>query len=318
MENVARQAMVEYCASATLDKRVGDDPQRPQGLMSFGRIAASQELQKRISERLGPKNLDIGVEVEYLGIASAHPPSSAVPDYEKVLESERLQDKQRFEAEAKASKKLADVSGDPAAALQLYLALHRAEVFEYLKSLKDAPEEFESHANDVEKEATGQITNLKKEIAREKLLGKKEQDVVDRKNLIKSYESFLVRLNEAKKNRLGFNYASEIAASQKIVNSLFGSLTGSPAKIIAAAQASRWEKQLKAQTELLTYRRKLKPYYACKEVYMFDRYMDILDETLPGKLKYVLGVDSKKVQIRLDLKSQGDGLESVMDTADSE
>jgi modulator of FtsH protease HflK len=316
MENVAREAMVQYCASATLDRRVGDDSKRPQGLMSFGRIAASRELKKRISERLGSGNLDIGVNVEYLGIASAHPPSSAVPDYEKVLESERLQDKQRFEAEAKASKILADVSGDPAQALQLYLALHREEVFEDLKNRKDVPEVFKSYADDVEKEAKGQITNLKKEISREKLLGKKQQDVIDRRNLIKSYESFLVKLNDAEKDRLGFNYASEIAASQEAVNSLFGSLAGSPARIIATAEASRWEKELKARTELTTYQRKLLPYYACKEVYMFDQYMNILDETLPDKLKYVLGVDRKKVQIRLNLETQGEGLQGVLDAAE--
>lgn len=316
MEDVAREAMVQYCASATLDRRVGDDLRRPQGLMSFGRKAASRELKKRISERLGPGNLDIGVEVEYLGIASAHPPSSAVPEYEKVLESERLQDTQRFEAEARASNILADVSGDPAQALQLYLALHLAEVFEDLKNRKTLPEVFESYAGDVEKEAEGQIANLKKEIAREMLLGKKQQDVVDRRNLISSYESFLVRLDDAKKDRLGFNYAAEIIASQKVVNLLFGSLAGSPAKIIAAAQASRWEKELKAAAELTTYQRKLLPYYACKEVYMFDQYMNVLDETLPGKLKYVLGVDREKVQIRLNLESQGEGFESVMDAAE--
>ncbi|MCK5114552.1 MAG: hypothetical protein KAR11_07310 [Phycisphaerae bacterium] len=313
MDSVAREAMVQYCASATLDRRVGDDPSRPQGLMSFGRVAAADELQKIIAQRLGPDGLDIGVEVEYLGIASAHPPAAAVPEYEKVLESERLQDKQRFEAEAKASKILADVSGDPAQALQLYLALHRMEIFGELENKKDNPEKFESHANSVEKEAQGQIASLEKEIASEMLLGRKPQDVADRKNLIKSYKSFIAKLTEAKKGRVEFDYDSEIAASQKVVNVLFSSLSGSPAEIIAQAEASRWKKQLTAESELMTYRAKLQPYKACKSMYMFDQYMDVLEETLPGKDKKILGFDSSKAQIRLNLESQGGGLESVLD-----
>ena len=49
---------------------------------------------------------------------------------------------------------------------------------------------------------------------------------------------------------------------------------------------------------------------------MFDQYMNILDETLPDKLKYVLGVDRKKVQIRLNLETQGEGLQGVLDAAE--
>ena len=47
-----------------------------------------------------------------------------IPDYEKVLEAERDQDKQRYQAQSKAAQILAAVAGQPANALKLYLSIH--------------------------------------------------------------------------------------------------------------------------------------------------------------------------------------------------
>jgi len=66
---------------------------------------------------------------------------------------------------------------------------------------------------------------------------------------------------------------------------------------------------------LETYQRMLLPFGQAPRVYMFDRYMDVLDETLPGMKKYVIGIDRKLLDLRMDLKQQrsviSEGLEGA-------
>ncbi|HPS52604.1 MAG TPA: hypothetical protein PLK08_03530, partial [Phycisphaerae bacterium] len=64
----------------------------------------------------------------------------------------------------------------------------------------------------------------------------------------------------------------------------------------------RWQRELGEQTALEAYQRQLLPFRACKRVYKFDRYMDVLDETLPAMQKYVLGIDNDKLQIWMNLE----------------
>jgi len=60
LEGVAHREMVRYAASATLDERLPADEGagRPQGLMSFGRASAAEELKRRITSAAGSKGLD--------------------------------------------------------------------------------------------------------------------------------------------------------------------------------------------------------------------------------------------------------------------
>ena len=314
---IATQEMVRYCASATLDEVVSDETDRPQAIMTSGRSDAAKTLHRRIQKRL--EGADVGAELVFVGIIAAHPPADAVPQFEKVLEAERLQDQQRYEAEAEASRILAEVAGNPGDALELFLALRRAEVFEELARLKGTPERFDPSVEEFIRHADGQIKALGLEIYREKLLGKKDSDLRMRFRLQKAYKEFLRNLNLAQKDREGFDYTARMEKADQAVKYLFFGLEGGPAKLIAEARAYRWERELKEQTDLETYRRKLLPYLAAPRVYMFDRYMDVLDETLPDMLKYVVGVDRDLLEVRLNLEQYRDVMgEALQNTGEAQ
>jgi hypothetical protein len=44
-------------------------------------------------------------------------------------------------------------------------------------------------------------------------------------------------------------------------------------------------------------------YLACPEIYRLNKLMDMWDEVLPNKEKYVLGVDPNKVELYINLES---------------
>ena len=315
---VASEEMTQYCASATLDTKISDDTTRPQAIMTTGRTAAAAQLQRRIQTRVDAMHL--GVKLEFLGIASAHPPAAAVPQFEKVLEAERLQDQQRYVAESKANRILGGVAGDPGVALQMYLALHRAEVFEALDRLKGDQARFDRAAGQYIQQAREQIKALTLEIEREKLLGKvmtrveetptgpREIPVDSRAVLRTRYQAFLAELESARKARTTFAYTKTVATANTEIDRQFDLLEGTPANLIAKARAKRWTDELAALRALQTYRRRLLPYRAAPDVYRFDRYMDVWDESLPDMKKYVLGVDKNRIQIRLNLEEQKDVL----------
>jgi membrane protease subunit HflK len=300
--DVATQEMMQYCASATLDEIVDEGVDRPQALMTTGRSAAAKTLQARLQKRMD--ELKLGVELLYVGVLSAHPPSEAVPQFEKVLEAERLQDKQRYEAQAEANKTLAGVAGDPGKALQLYVALHRAEVLDELQKFHTNAAKFTSAVNDAVDQAAGQVGVLDDEIHREELLGKKKSDLETRINLKKAYESLLAELQSAKNNRETFDYAKTLADAQEDVETRFDELEGEPAKLIAQARAYRWDRELSETTRLELYRQQLLPFQTAPTVYRFSRYMDVLDETLPNTMKYVIGVNRDLLELRLNLETQ--------------
>ncbi|MBN1554940.1 MAG: hypothetical protein JXA11_09355 [Phycisphaerae bacterium] len=308
--DVATQEMMQYCASATLEEVVDEGADRPQALMTSGRAAAARALRGRLQTRMD--ELKLGVELLYVGVLSAHPPSEAVPQFEKVLEAERLQDKQRYEAQAEANKTLASVAGDPGKALQLYVALHRAEVLDELMKFRSDPAKFHAAVTDAIDQATGQIGVLNDEIQREKLLGKKDTDLETRLGLKLAYEAFLAELNFAQKNPKEFDYAKALSDARAAVEERFDELEGEPAKLIAEARAYRWDRELSEKTRLELYRQQLLPFKTAPAVYRFSRYMDVLDETLPDTMKYVLGVNRDLLELRLNLETQD---KDVLDVA---
>jgi regulator of protease activity HflC (stomatin/prohibitin superfamily) len=313
LECICDQEMVRYCASATLDTRIPGQPDRPQAIMTHGRTAAAEMLKKRIQDRIGPGGLDLGVEISFVGIVSAHPPADAVPQFEKVLEAERLQDQQRYKAEAEAARILAEVSGNPGDTMELFLALRKAELFEELTKLKSAPGRFASVLGEAVHNAKEQIKALDLEIHRERLLGKTDKDMSTRLKLRDGYLTLLTELQKVRKDRDGYPYADRIAEANERGEKLFARLEGTPAKLIAEARSKRWQKELGALTKVQAYRRKLLPFEAAPRVYMFDQYMDVLDETLPGMLKYVMGVDPNRVEVRVNLEQQRDIMESALE-----
>ena len=303
LKSLANEVMTEYCASATLDDKVSDESQRPQAIMTWGREAAASNLQKRIQSRIDRAKL--GAKIMFVGIVSAHPPTSVIPDYEKVLEAERDQDKQRYQAQSRAAQILAAVAGQPANALKLYLSIHVERVLRTLQKEQSDPVRFNSSLAEYSRRTAEQIEALNLELTREQQLGRKTDDKDSEpieQQLKRRYGALASQLKAIGAKPKSYDYATAIAAASAQTESLFERLDGEPAKRIAEARAARWQKEQTAWTAVETYRRTLLPYQACPEVYRFDRIMDIYDELLPKIKVYVLSGDSKDVEIRMNLE----------------
>ncbi len=313
LQSIAEQEMTKYCARATLQEPLPGDEDRPDAIMTTGRAEAAAQLKGIIQQRVGPGGADLGVNITWVGIVSAHPPAEVVPEFEQVLQAEREQDQQRYEAEAEAARILAEVSGDPGEAMELYLALRRAEVYRRLAAEKASPVEFDVSVAEVIREAEQQIDALDTEIQRERLLGRTDQDLRTQIALRQGYQRFLDRMRLARENPQTFDFARHVAQAEEDVLTLFDRLEGEPATLIADAQATRWSRVLQEQTALEAYRRKLKPFLASPEAYKFDRYMDVLEAQLPGMLKYVMGLDPARVELRVNLEqSRQDAIDAAL------
>lgn len=312
LESIASQEMTQYCAQATLQDPLPGDDDRPDAIMTTGRQKAAAKLKERIQQRVGPQGADLGVDIVWVGIVSAHPPAEVVPEFEKVLEAEREQDRKRYEAEAEATRILTEVAGDPGEAMELYLALRQVEVYRRMANEQDEPAALEQSINEALREVSQQIDVLDQEIRLKRLLGRSDQDLRTQITLRDGYGEFLEHLQQAKAQPEDFAFQERIDQAQRDVEMLFDRLEGQAATLIADAQATRWARVLQEQTALEDYRRKLLPFLAAPEVYKFDRYMDVLDEGLPGMLKYVMGLDPKRVEVRLNLEQSR---QNVMDAA---
>ena len=314
LTSLSENEMIKYVSTATLDTRLPGQSDRPQAIMTTGRADAARVLQQNI-QKLADVN-DLGVEITYVGIISAHPPSDVVPEYEKVLEAERLQDKQRYDAQAEASRLLAEVAGDPMLAMQLYLYMRQAEFFENLHRMKDRPAAMEEALGKEVVAIQGRIDSLKHERSREELLGKSEEALADLQALQQAYEEYLGVLRKAQKAPVSVDYVALADEARRNISSRFDLLQGTPAEQIAQAQADRWKRELREQTAVETYRRKLMPYLAAPRVYMFDAYLDVLDATLPSMRKYVLGIDPNRLDIRINVPERSNVLETGLEAAE--
>ncbi len=172
LEDASYREMVRYCASATLDTTQPGATDRPQAIMTSGWAAASKALQDRIALAVGPDGLDLGVDVTSVKLTAVHPPASAAVDFEAVLAAERNQDRLRYEAEGEANKTLAAVAGDSDAALELAMAIRRVEQLDSLANLRQRPAQFDQYLRGYVRQCVESIKLLRKEIAREGLLGR--------------------------------------------------------------------------------------------------------------------------------------------------
>jgi regulator of protease activity HflC (stomatin/prohibitin superfamily) len=313
LKSMAENEMIKYVSTATLDTRLPGQSDRPQAIMTTGRGEAARVLQENIQARADQS--DLGVKITYVGIVSAHPPNDVVPQYEKVLETERLQDQQRYQAQAEASRLLAAVSGDPLEAMQLYLDMRQAEFFEQLHKDTDRPEKLSTTLAEEIRAVTAQVQSLQAEQDREKLLGRDETSLAGLQNLQAGYQNYLARLTAAQKSPDQTDYLALAESARRNVTRRFDLLQGTPAEQIAQARADRWKRELREQTAVETYRRKLKPYLAAPRVYMFDAYLDVLDATLPQMRKYVLGIDPNRLDLRLNVPERANVLETGLEAA---
>ncbi len=306
LQNTATQEMTRYCASATLDEPAGGDAaDRPEAILTYGRQAAARELQDRIQKRVGPEGMDLGVELLWLSIPSAHPPQPAAPAFEKVLVEERGMEQKRFQAQAEANRILSKVAGDPNTALRLAQAIRELQELESLQGLASSPGAFTQRLGEFTEQARRDAQNVRDEIERARLQGRTD-DLQDLQGLQRSHErqvALLERIGE--RGPEGYDFTSALTTARENANTWFSRASGEPAALVAQAEARRWEIELRERGRAEAFNRELLAYQAAPSLYALDREMEIYEEVLPSMRKLVVGVDPRFIELWLDLRKQG-------------
>ena len=109
-----------------------------------------------------------------------------------------------------------------------------------------------------------------------------------------------------------------MASARKAADREFKKAAGRPAALVAQAKALRWTTELTERARYEAIQRERLAWDANKYVYMMDRWLDVWDEILPPKLKYVLGVERDRVEIWLDSERKEAVMEGVFTKPESE
>ena len=306
IEDVANRAMVRYCASATLTEPAGS-PDRPEAIMTRGRGKAAAELKERIQQALDAPEVDVGVKVTDVTFMAVHPPPEAAEAFEAILEARHQKTRMRYEAEAYANQTLARMAGSPAEALDLAMKIR---VYEELKALAGRKDERTNRLTQVEAlifRVTDDIEKLTGEIDSEARLGKKD---VFRIAFREKHREHLALLKQTRDAVAGTGPAVDLAVRRdtalKEANEALDGLQGQAAAMIVAAGARRWQLEISERSRLASFWKELPAYEASPNLYMLDRWLDMLDRVLPNMVKYVIAVDPDRVEVRLNLEQQTD------------
>lgn len=113
LRGIADRELIRYAASADVD-----------GIMGAHRAEAARTLRERIQSRAD--ELDLGVEIVFVGLQDFHPDKSVAKAFQQVVGA--LQEREALEEQAKgkAIEMLAEVSGDADMALLLAESIRRA------------------------------------------------------------------------------------------------------------------------------------------------------------------------------------------------
>ncbi|MCL2700536.1 MAG: SPFH domain-containing protein [Phycisphaerae bacterium] len=325
LESVAYQEMVRYLASATLLEEDGTHPGRPQAIMTTGRQAAAVALMERIRGRVGPAGLDLGVAIVNVDFQSVHPPASAAEAFEKVLAAERGRDVQRYEAQKQANLILAQVAGTPSAALRLAFAIDRYQNLESLSLSREA--NLAKQVDTYLKRALDDLATLREEIERDELSGKaytvarvaEEQAagesvdiadagdaLADKRLLREEYRQYIATLQALKADPASVDLAKALDDASRQANELFAKAQGEPARLLAEARADRWSRVMAERARAETFDRELAAFEAAPQLYVFDRWMDVMDQTLPDITKKIIAAPRHFYEVWYD-QSRGAG-----------
>jgi regulator of protease activity HflC (stomatin/prohibitin superfamily) len=320
LQCAAYREMTAYGASATLDRPVsgGESPtDRPEALMTYGRATAARELRKRIQAAVD--RLDLGVKVLYVDFLSVHPPAEAAPAYEEVLLAEREMIQKRFRAEAEANRRLVEVAGAPERAWELALAIRTVNNLSALADMEADRDTFLRRLDEHIAKAKLDLQRVELEIERLRELGKIQPGSRSPQQVLRDrYREYLAELEEIRTRFAAsepVDLGERLAAARRRANDLFARAEGEPAAMVAQARGRAAEDAMAERARAESFQRDLAIYRINPKMFMLDRWLDVLDESLPGMRKYVLGMPREQIELWLNMEEQSGPLDQILDAA---
>ncbi|KKL82758.1 hypothetical protein LCGC14_1981570 [marine sediment metagenome] len=303
LQAVAHREMVRYAASATLDEKLSGEggANRPQGIMSFGRGNAEKDLLARISAEA--EALDLGVAIQRVQILGCHPPPGAAAAFEEVISAERERDQMRHAAQADARKVLAEVAGDPGEAQVLAQLISFMQDWENLLNVRKTGGSLDRAIDGGVEAANNRIEKLNEEIDKERLMGRTKTAQATRpEQLLAGQKQHLALLEACRKSPATFPLDKEFARARDEVDRAFAAVGGSAATEVARARAYRWQKEFKERSRAESFPVQLQALGAAPAVFVADKRLEALTRGLASTKKYLLGIDSKRVEFRVNLE----------------
>jgi len=312
LEAIAGRQMVMYCSSATLDTPIpGNDEDRPEAIMTYGRAPAARRLKTLIEKAI--KDMDLGVEIVSVSFEIVHPPAEAAESFEKVIEARLRQDQQRYQAQARAVTSLSQAAGNQASALRLALAISVYEKFASMPSPIEQGDKFASQIAEQIRVAKLEADDLKEFIRRDAARGKASKTAAQGpdslEDLYKDHLEHIKRLEslqaEKDKDRAAGMLESFAAESRKLADQRLMDLKAGKASVmIAQASADRWRHEMSERGKAESFARQTLLYEAGPRIYKLDRWLEMWDQTLKDKHKYVLGLDPNRIEHWLKWEGQ--------------
>jgi regulator of protease activity HflC (stomatin/prohibitin superfamily) len=310
LECLAYRELTHYFATATLDSpaeggaEAGD---RPEAIMTYGRPRAEAQLKKRVQE--AADRMGLGVDIAHVAFVGVHPPPKSAPDFEKVFQAQREMEQKRLEAEANAAIVLTQVAGSPGAALQLALAIQQLDELTDLQEVRADPNQFQARWRKYLGDANERIRALGEEVEQERMEGRHRPDrLTSRQEVLQANQEYRRVLEGLAPSADLGALASQASAR---ADSLLALASGKPASKIAAAQAERWEKEMRERGRWEALAPILAAYSASPRVFQWDHWLEVWEQTLPNMHKYILAVDRNRLEIWLDWHREPSALETV-------
>jgi regulator of protease activity HflC (stomatin/prohibitin superfamily) len=115
LEAICYRELTRFAASANIET---DSASGQQSLLGAGRMAAAEELQKRIQK--SADEAELGVELVFLGLQGVHPPAEVAKEYEQVVASVQQKQALILNAQAEKIRILTELAGSIEAVDALY------------------------------------------------------------------------------------------------------------------------------------------------------------------------------------------------------
>ena len=311
LSDIAHREMVRYCSSATLLEASGqaEETDRPEAIMTYGRERMANELQRRIEEAVAHPDVDLGIEIVSLNVRTVHPPTDAADAYEEVLKARLGREVQRYQAQAEANRLYFSLAAEAGDAQKLAMALERARALETLEQLHSSGVALDDPIGQLLQRVETHMGDLDMEIHRETLLGQLGDDdesvAAELRGALEEYAAQLEQFRGASQAGEPLELRQAVVDARAEADKLFVKLIGKPATLEAEAWADRWEFELDERARWALYPAQLEAFQAAPDVYMLDRYLDVWDDVLPNKMKYIIGFDPNRLEPWLNLEQGG-------------
>lgn len=300
LECRAYQELVRHLASINLDEALG--------VTGTGESMAEM-LKDRFQKSFGE---DLGVRIRFIGIPVVHPPSEVAPDFEELLAAARRNDEKLYIAEATANRVLGLVAGTAVKGWRLALAARYVDELTALRDLRGKDGEFSERLRRSLHDARSDVRMLEKAVARERLLGQVLQGrSTDKQRLLEEHRRHVELLERIAAERYSFAFGAELEKADAVAQTLLEQASGKIAEEIAQARSDRWNTEMNERARAEKFQRELLAYNANPRIYKLDRWLSVLDRTLPEVTKYVLCVDRDKVEVWLDWQRERAVLEAA-------